>query len=245
MRNQRRFSCRMACLFILSALILAAVPYRGTAEAGKVKDFSARQVIIAPDGKVEQAGELFMSDGRMRMQTFTPQSPEGMTIIVRQDKKLQWMLNTEDKTYFERPLDENEFKQLMKSHMEEQSVKELGTETVNGYECKKKEMVVTVNVMGRTMTSRSTVWMSDRFDIPLRTRNEDGTMTEMREIKEGKQPAGLFEVPGDYRKVAGMMELFPIEEEGEEAPPGQGFKIPDELKDKLPKGFKMPAIPKQ
>lgn len=84
----------------------------------------------------------------------------------------------------------------------------LGTETVNGYKCTKKRIETTVSFFGFEKTVETILWVSDRFDMPLRTQNSDGTVAEMRNIREGKQAAELFEPPTGYRKVASMMELF-------------------------------------
>jgi len=101
--------------------------------------------------------------------------------------------------------------------------------------------------MGFKNTSRSVVWQSPKFDLPLRTRSDSGQVTELRNIREGKPAAALFEVPADYSKVSDMMELL-----GDERPKGRrppksppkgkegGSAFPTEL----PPGLKLP-FPKE
>jgi hypothetical protein len=83
------------------------------------------------------------------------------------------------------------------------------------------------------------------FDIPLRTRGEDGHTTGMRNIRKGKPEASLFEVPKDYKPVAYIMELMgndrAVDEEQQDAGAEKSdFKFPI----KLPPGMKLP-FPKQ
>ena len=113
--------------------------------------------------------------------------------------------------------------------------KDLGTETVNGFKCRKKSVEMVVEVMGFKTKSRSVVWISKKLDMPVRTRTEDGYVTELRNIKKGRQSKKLFEIPSGYKKVGNMMETFAGSDEGS----GGGVSLPKGLGDKL-KGFKLP-----
>ena len=72
------------------------------------------------------------------------------------------------------------------------SCKKIGHETVNGRETVKYEGT---NLKGE----ESTVWLDSkvRFPIKWQGKNESG---ELQNIKEGSQPASLFEIPSDYKK---------------------------------------------
>ena len=86
------------------------------------------------------------------------------------------------------------------------------------------------------------VWVSDKLDMPLRTKSEDGSMTELRNIKKGAPAGKYFEVPKEYKKVSNMMELMgmdmsgyeekPSKDAGEDKESDSGFPI------KLPKKIK-------
>jgi len=112
---------------------------------------------------------------------------------------------------------------------------------------------VTVKVMGFTRKSKHIVWISDQFDMPLRTQGEDGSRTELRNIKKGRPSAAVFKTPEGYRQVSSMMEVmgmeFPTGGNGdgdtravEDADEGSGkmpFNLPEGLKQfKLPFGKK-------
>ena len=104
-----------------------------------------------------------------------------------------------------------------------------------------------VEVMGFKSTSRTVVWQSPKFDMPLRTRGEDGHVTELRNIQEAKPASDLFEVPAGHSRVANMMELMGDARPKSARPPqstpkgkGGGAQYPVEL----PPGMKLP-FPKQ
>jgi hypothetical protein len=68
----------------------------------------------------------------------------------------------------------------------------VGTETVNGRDTVKYEGT---NSDGDS----STVWLDSklRFPVKWKGKNDGG---EMQNIKEGSQPASLFDIPADYKK---------------------------------------------
>ncbi|MDD5724025.1 MAG: DUF4412 domain-containing protein [Syntrophales bacterium] len=225
----------MLCLIVMSVMLMST----GAAYAGKITSFSAEQVSIAPDGKIENTGKMYVTPDKIRMEMRSPQGEGSMIIIMRRDNNLYWMVNPGEKKYFERPLNEKEWEGMAKGMIKSQTEQDLGTETVNGFKCSKKSVETVVEVMGFKTTSRSVVWISQKLDMPIRTRTEDGHVTELRNIKEGGQPKQLFENPDGYKKVGNMMELFATSDEGETKESGGGFALPEGLGDKL-KGLKLP-----
>ncbi|MBN2516912.1 MAG: DUF4412 domain-containing protein [Deltaproteobacteria bacterium] len=232
-------------------ILVIAVIVAGWATCGygaKITSFSAEQVSIDPNGKVQGAGKIYMTPQKIRMDFLSPQGEGTMVNIFRRDSNIHWMLNPEAKKYLERPLDEAEMQKALKQYME-QDQKILGTETVNGFKCTKKSVVTTVKFFGISRKSESIIWVSNRLDLPIRTQSTDGHITELRNIKTGGQPAKLFTVPPGYKKVANMIELF-----GDKPPSGEkttgsdeGEKkgsffdnFPKNFKDKLPEGVKWP-----
>jgi hypothetical protein len=105
-----------------------------------------------------------------------------------------------------------------------------------------KEIETTVEFMGYKRTEKTIVWISERLDMPLRTKSQEGSMTELRNIKEGSQDNKYFEIPKEYKKVSNMMELMGMDMSGyEEKPPkdsgedkesdsGFPFKLPKKIK---------------
>ena len=222
----------LLCLIVMSVMFIST----GSAHADKLKKFSADQVTLAPNGKIENKGKIYVTPEKVRMEMRSPQGKGNMIMIMRMDRKLQWMLNPVDKKYFERPLNEDEWKNMGKGAIKSKTEKDLGTETVNGFKCRKKSVEMVVEVMGFKSKSRSIVWISKKLDMPVRTRMEDGSVTELRNIKKGRQSKKLFEIPGGYKKVGNMMEMFAGSDEGNSG----GFSFPKGLGDKL-KGIKLPS----
>lgn len=224
----------MLCLIAMSVMLVST----GSVYAGKIRSFSAEQVTLAPNGKIENTGKMYVTPEKMRMEVRSPQGKGNMIIIMRRDNNLYWMLNPGEKKYFERPLNEKEWEGMAKGMVKSKTEKDLGTETVNGFKCRKKSVEMVLEVMGFKTKSRSVVWISKKLDMPIRTKMEDGRVTELRNIKKGRQSKKLFEIPGDYKKVGNMMETFSRPDKGEKEKSG-GFSLPKGLGDKL-KGLKLP-----
>jgi hypothetical protein len=210
-------------VFFLFCLISAPPVF----PAGKITDYTADQVSLDASGKVRHQGKIYASGEKMRMEGMMRESGADLVMIFRGDLKKSFMLNPAKKTYFERPADPNEMPGDVMQMVKNRSEKELGREKVGGYECTKKQIDSEVEIMGMTRKTRSIVWQSPQFDMPLRTRGESGETTEMRNVREGKPDAALFEVPAGYQPVSGIMELM-----GMPAPSG------------MPPGMKLP-VPKQ
>jgi hypothetical protein len=75
------------------------------------------------------------------------------------------------------------------------TAKKLGSEIVNGRQTKKWEIK---DKDGKSMIA----WIDPTLPLVVRTQYEQGSV-EFRNIKEGPQPESLFQVPPDYRKLAG------------------------------------------
>ena len=229
----------------VAVLVVLSLSFAATGFAQKVTDYTADQVTMGVDGKSIKQSKVYFSDGKMRLDDAMPQSGAKLVIIYRSDLKKNFMLNTDKKTYTENKLDEREMAGAIMSmgNVKNRKEKTLGEERVSGYPCSKKEIEAEIEVMGFKNTSRSVIWQSPKFDLPLRTRSDSGQVTELRNIREGKPAAALFEVPADYSKVSDMMELLGDERSKGRRPPKSppkgkegGSAIPAEL----PPGMKLP-----
>ena len=212
----------------------------------KIKAYTADQVMIDPDGKVEHEGKIYMTPEKMRMDGIAPTGEGNIILIFRRDKNIGWTLNPERKLYMERPLDEEEMEESTKQFRDSRTEKVLGTETVNGFKCTKKEVETTIKGMyGFKKTVKTIVWVSPRLDMPIRTQSDDGSMTELRKIKEGTPASKYFEIPKGYKKVANVMELMAMDmseleekpskpvEEDESSDSPLPFKLPKKIQDLL------------
>jgi len=233
--------------FVILALLFS---WTTCGYCAKIKSFSADQVSIDPSGKALNVGKLYMTPDKIRMDMQSPKDEGNMIMIFRRDLKVHWMLNPKDKKYFERPINEEEMKKALNQSVS-QHEEILGTETVNGFKCRKKRIETTVSFMGIKRKSHSTIWVSNKLEMPIRTKSKDGDITELRNIKPGRQSARLFKIPDGYQKIASIIELYGGHPAGEKAEgsdqgstdskeKGSFFKLPKNLSEKLPKGIKWP-----
>ena len=180
---------------------------------GKVDSFSAENVEIAPNGKVVNISKIYMTPDAMRMDGMPGQGGQGMpkmdlSVLVLKKQNKQYFYNHDKKLVFESPVDDEISKAGYKAMDNIESEKVLGKEKVSGYKCVKKEVVTSMNVMGQTIKNKLIVWESDRFEMPLRTQDEDGAIQEMRNIKTGKPSKKLFRPLTGYKKVDNMMAVM-------------------------------------
>ncbi len=226
------------------AVMFLVLTDAGGAFCAKVQEFTADNVVLGADGQIKSEGKVYFDRDKMRSDMNMGANNGGkLVMIYRRDKQQLWALNPDKKIYVQMPLDKKKWEQKTKGMSE--NAKILGKETVNGYRCTKKDVTSKVNIMGRQITTHRTVWISDKFDMPIRTRNQDGTVTELRNIKEGKPPARVFEIPPGYKKVGDNIMALMMAMNGEQMPAagksserqgGGGMHMPF----KLPKGMKMP-----
>jgi hypothetical protein len=237
------------CWIVSLAMVLFSVSAALALPDGKITAFTADQVHLDPSGKIVNTGKLYVTPEKMTMDGM-PAGPEGQTlsIILFKNEKRQCTLNNQKKLYFEGPVDNQKLMQDMNVKKTDTIEKIIGTETISGFKCTKKEMESTVEFMGIKRKSKQTVWVTDMLDMPVRTQTEDGSATELRNIEKGMPAAKYFEIPKDYKKVSNMMAVMGMEfseDEGDDAeveqedahPLDRSFDLPKELKNfKLPSG---------
>jgi hypothetical protein len=209
---------------------------------GKITKYTADQVMIDAKGKIQHQGKLYVMPDKMRMDSISPKGEGSIVMIFRRDKNIGWTLNPEKKLYMEKPFNEKEMEQASKKFIDSRNEKVLGTESVNGFKCTKKEIETTVDFMGFKRTTKTIVWISTKLDMPIRTKSQDGSMTELRNIKEGSPASKYFEIPKEYKKVSNMMELMGMDMSGQEEKPskadGEDKESDSQFPFKLPKGIK-------
>ena len=74
---------------------------------------------------------------------------------------------------------------------------------MNGRSCDKWELT--------SKQGKQTVWIDPKLHFPIRSVSADGNTMDLTNIKEGSQPASLFEFPAGYTKMdlGGMMGARP------------------------------------
>ena len=198
---------------------------------GKIENFSADQVMLSSDGKVMSTSKLYITPDAYRMDGLPMGGQGGVTrnLTILGFKKLnkQYIYNHDKKLFFESRLDEDGMLEKMKSNENVDSEKILGQEKVSGYKCVKKEVTTTMTMMGMKHTSTQILWQSDKFEFPLRIRQEEGQIMEFRNIDTGKPSKKLFRRPAGYKKADNMMAVMGLDfavRAGEEASTDEGHQ---------------------
>ena len=188
------------------ALAALALPLTGVWAAPADVDFSATAVQTMPQ-RGTMTGKLYVSKSKMRQEAVQ----EGQTRITITDgeKNTSWILNPDRKEYVElkgpgagpaaagRPPMPDEAAHPCQQKDSGLKCSKLGSETVNGRATDKWEVIA---VQGKD-SFRSVMWVDQRLRTPIRAEFQGGAQSELRDVTEGPQPADLFVVPADYKKV--------------------------------------------
>ena len=163
---------------------------------GPITSFSADHVTVSP-GQPELIGRVFVAPQKVRVGRVP------MVYILREDLGVMWMMVPERKVYHEMPRDEAPLDAMMREVSQEQIIaEELVTETVNGFLCRKLRIKTSVEILGTRHEGTAVVWTTPALAIPIRSKTEDGTVSELRELRPGTQPEELFEIPQGYEKTS-------------------------------------------
>lgn len=174
----------IAGVFILSGIGFAA-------------EFSADMVQTRE--KALNKGKLYVKGGKIRQEITVGRK---QIVIVRPDKKLVWTLDPATKIYMVvtqkimRGFDDPAFRAGVKKIG---APKRVVKETVNGYLCEKRRWV-TKGTPATTLTE----WVSRQLGIVLKSEMKAPwatTVIEYKNIKVGKVPDSLFEIPKGYKAM--------------------------------------------
>ena len=201
---------------MVSLSFVAALPI-----AAFSAEFSAD--LIMTGGGDEETGKVFIKGKLHRMELMADGKLAAINIS-RPDKGVNWNLMPGEKMYMEMPLTEIGYEDI-ESLESKTTMKLLGNETVNGYKCEKRRYESNDKTEGPVI-----VWFSPKLDYPVKiltlAYGGEGDMTlEYRNIKTGKVPDSMFEIPKGYKKFAipgmpaGMPQGMP---EGMPKIPGMG-----------------------
>ena len=199
-------------IFVLLPLIFLLPSVPRAFLGGKVDNFSADQVIIAKDGRELSSSKIYVSPEAMRMDGLPmgERQPSGMlskniSTITFMEPPEYYMINHEKKLIYH-DTDLSEMGQDVTGRFKDaEVVKILGTETISGYKCTKKKVK---NDMGMSSNDTITIWVNDRFEMPLKVELPDGGTSEMRNIKKNDADKKRFELPGNYKKVNNIMAVM-------------------------------------
>ena len=163
------------------------------------KPFTADMVVNA--GKDRNFhGKMYAGNHALRMQMEVRPGVESTT-IVRYDKKVIWVLMTDQKRYMEMPMNPRAgMMATLRDQDTKYEIKDLGAEKVGQYACEKYEIHWSRN----GHESNGLVWVASSGGVKgmiVRAQDEKtGATTEYSNIQPGEPAASLFEVPAGYQK---------------------------------------------
>ncbi len=176
-------------LFLVSVFVIV-----GCAPGGVTKDFSADSV--AKFGGQRMSGKIYFAGDKWRFEG-TREGQKFIT-IVRTDKNVMWMLMPSQKMYMQFKVDPDQLLGKTDKMPGEIERKKVASETVNGIPCDKYKVAYKLTEKAKPMSAY--LWLS-RDKIAVKSAAIDGSWSsEYKNIKRGKQPASLFELPAGYKK---------------------------------------------
>lgn len=182
---------------ILFSLLLAFVGINGSQAAEPPftmpKEFSVEMEITSQNGP-KMTNKMFVSDQKSRMES--NMGGQQMMMITRLDKRVAYHIMPAQKSYMEMPLPAQAPKSF--GPPPDATWKDLGSEKIDGVDCEKYE--ATIQPQGLPQPVKMIHWIRKDNQILMRVSTPNST-TDWRNLKVGKQDAGLFEVPSGYKKM--------------------------------------------
>lgn len=181
-------------------VVVATLLLSGAAVAGERLnvEYSADQVIEAEDSAMKATIYCTPTKERREMS----QGGTSMTMITRHDKKVIWNLMPEDKMYMEMAMKASPDKTDLSAYQIEQTP--MGQEMLNGQSMNKSKIVMTYSSgskMGGFMWTTKDGILAKIDAIAIEKGSKDRFKMEQTNIKVGKQPAELFEIPKGFEKM--------------------------------------------
>jgi len=150
-----------------------------------------------------QTGKVFIKGKKMRMEMNAPGNKMVHIMLPEENKTI--ILMTEEKMYMEMvaAYKPSSSPSSNKEDLEKvATLKQLGTETINGYLCDTYQVIFHDKNQG-TMTQ----WYSEKLNFPIKmiSQGPQGeVVTEYQNIKEGTVPDSSFLIPPGYQPMPGM-----------------------------------------
>ena len=214
--------CKMQhrIISVVLVVIISIFLFGGIAVA---QDFSADMVSTTKAGV--STGKIFVAKEKTRMETLQT------IIITRIDKNVVWILMPAQRMYMEQPLKPENVVATTDKMPGEIERKLVGKETVGGKRTDKYRIVYT------TADKKETVfqWIAAESGLPVKSAAVDGSWTiEYKNLKTGKQPDTLFEIPTGYQKFSLGVPVMP-ETKAEEKTVEKEEKKPSKFPIRIPK----------
>lgn len=189
----------------LASVFLAAPALAGP---GINAEYSADEVVETADSVSKS--KIYSTPTMERREM--SEGGQQMIAITRHDKKIVWSLMPEEKMYMEMPIGQSDTKKEEKTDLSAYKIEQtpMGQETVNGVVLNKGKMIMTGkdgSKMGGFMWTTKEGIIAKMDALSVEKGKKDRFKLEMTNLKIGKQPADLFEIPKGYEKMdMGAME---------------------------------------
>jgi len=165
-------------------------------------EYSADMVMGNEQGS--STGKIYYALGGKSRTEFNTQGTTAITIL-RQDKKVAWVLMPAQKTYMEMGIDESKENTGQDFNDCDVDYSSLGEDTVNGIKATKNKTSVTCP---DNVKYDGTMWISkDNIAVKMDTvavvdGNQVNMKYELKNLDIGKQDPSLFEIPEGYQKFS-------------------------------------------
>lgn len=186
-------------IIVVASLILAVPTFAGP---GINTEYSAEEVVETADSMSKTKVYSTPTMERREMS----EGGQQMIAITRHDKKVVWNLMPEDKMYIEMSMGQSAAKKEEKTDLSTYKIEQtpMGQETLNGIVMNKGKMIMTGkdgSKMGGFMWTTKEGIIAKMDALSVEKGKKDRFKLEMSNLKIGKQPADLFEIPKGYEKM--------------------------------------------
>ena len=150
-------------------------------------------------------GHVNYTPTRERREMVMGRGGEKILMIMREDKKVAWTLMPADKMYIETNINQANSSTSPDASKYKMEHTVIGPDTINGISTTKSKVVMT-GPKGEKMDGF--MWLSKdnimvKIDATASDKNKKTRfMTELSNLKIGKQDAKLFEIPAGYEKMS-------------------------------------------
>jgi len=198
---------RRLCAVLALAGALLSTPLWAVQLSRPTVEYSADSMMQTEEGTIEQ--HVYVTPTKERQELLT-EGGEGMVQIIRHDTKTLWQLMPSEKMYMEHSMDraaQGKGKDLSQWDFEETA---MGDEVLDGIKVTKYKTIAT-STDGKKyggFSWRTKEGISIKQDLLYKEGTEKHRMlTELKNLKVGKQDPKLFEIPEGFTKfdMAGMM----------------------------------------
>jgi len=195
---------RRLCTMIVLASLFGTVPVWAAQLSRPQVEYSADSVMQTEESTTEQ--HVYVTPAKERRETLTG-SGDGSVQIFRYDTKVMWLLMPSENMYMEHSMGKNKGNDPSQWDFVETV---MGDETLNGVKVTKYKTIAT-STDGKKyggFSWRTKEGISVKTDLLYKEGNEKKRMmTELKNLKIGRQDPQLFEIPKGYTKLdmGGMM----------------------------------------